>query len=117
MIALAGVNSFPDDLGHRLRAQIPELRRVVIAFDADAGRKVEVQQALKRLKESLREAGLDLREMKWEERQGKGLDDYLRTDAGHRREVKAFLDHGWRRDEHLSEREHSQRQGGFGIGI
>jgi ATP-dependent exoDNAse (exonuclease V) alpha subunit len=117
MIAVAGVNSFPDDFGKLLRAQIPELRQIIIAFDADAGRKVEVQQALGRLRETLREAGLDLHELKWDERQGKGLDDYLIKGVAHRTEVKAFLDHGLRQDEYLFGRNHSQRQSGFSIGI
>jgi len=74
-----------------VRAQWPELQIVVIAFDADAGRKVEVQQALKRLGETLRGTGLDVRELKWEERLGKGIDDFLVKDTAHRNKVEEFL--------------------------
>jgi conjugative relaxase-like TrwC/TraI family protein len=90
-LALAGVNSFPDDFGQRLRVQMPDLKQVVIAFDADADKKVEVQQALNRLKDVLSKAGLDVREVKWEESLGKGLDDYLLKDPSHRDKVRNFL--------------------------
>jgi conjugative relaxase-like TrwC/TraI family protein len=122
MIAVAGVNTFPDDFGHRLRAQIPELRQVVIAFDADVGRKVEVQQALERLHESLKAAGLGLRELRWEEKQGKGLDDYLFKDADHKTKVHSFLqesleslkrgnDRTMTSDNHHANQEQSREQG------
>lgn len=91
VIAVAGVSSFPEDFGRRLKSQIPELRQAVIAFDADAGRKPEVGKALERLNDTLREAGLDVRELRWEESQGKGLDDYLLKDPGRRNEVREFL--------------------------
>ena len=38
VIALAGVGSFQEDFGRWLREQMPELRQIVIAFDADAPR-------------------------------------------------------------------------------
>jgi hypothetical protein len=99
VIAVAGVSSFSEDFGRRLRELIPELRQVVIAFDADQGRKPEVQKALERLRGSeekpdggtLREAGLDVRELRWAEEKGKGLDDYLLSDPAHRIEVNDFL--------------------------
>jgi len=91
VIAVAGVSSFPEDFGRRLKSQIPELRQAVIAFDADAVRKPEVRKALERLSETLRDAGLDVRELRWEESQGKGLDDYMLSDQGRRAEIKAFL--------------------------
>ncbi|HKX33310.1 MAG TPA: MobF family relaxase [Blastocatellia bacterium] len=91
VIALAGVSSFQDDFGQRLKWQLPELRQVVIAFDADAQRKSEVQHQLGRLSQTLVAAGLDVRELHWEESQGKGLDDYLLKDPGHRNEVGEFL--------------------------
>ncbi|MCI0389872.1 MAG: relaxase domain-containing protein [Acidobacteria bacterium] len=91
VIAGAGVLSFPEAFGHRLRAQLPELRQAVIAIDADAGRTPEVQKGLDRLSEILWDAGLDVRELRWEESQGKGLDDYLLKDPAHRNEVKEFL--------------------------
>lgn len=90
-IAVAGVSTFGDDFGQRLRSQIPELHQVVIAFDADADRKPEVLQALNRLSETLSGAGLDVRELKWEEKKGKGIDDYLLSDPAHRNKVEGFL--------------------------
>jgi DNA primase len=91
VIAVAGVSSFSEHFGKRLREQIPELRQVVIAFDADAGRKPEVQKALERLRGTLRDANLDVRELRWAEEKGKGLDDYLHSDPARRIEVKEFL--------------------------
>lgn len=91
VIAVAGVQSFQEDFGQRLKTQLPELRQAVIAFDADAERNPVVRQALDRLAETLRSAGLDVREMRWDERQGKGIDDYLLKDRSHRADVKSFL--------------------------
>jgi len=91
VIAVAGVSSFSEHFGKRLREQIPELRQVVIAFDADAARKPEVRKALERLRGTLQEAGFDVRELKWEESLGKGIDDFLLKDQRHQNEVRAFL--------------------------
>jgi hypothetical protein len=91
LIAVGGVSSFPEDFGRRLKSQIPELLQVVIAFDADADRKPEVRKALERLSGTLREAGLDVRVLKWKEGLGKGLDDFLLKDQEHRNEVREFL--------------------------
>src|SRR5262249_56579606 len=97
----------------------------------DAGRKPEVARALDRLGETLREAGLDVRVLKWEESRGKGLDDYLLNDPGHRAEVKGFLresltslDHG--HDQAKAAGDHhgrgqgqgrEERQIGFGLSL
>jgi hypothetical protein len=70
---------------------MPDLRQAVIAFDADAASNPAVQHQLERLGETLRSAGLDVREMRWAERQGKGIDDYLFNDPGHRSGVEDFL--------------------------
>jgi conjugative relaxase-like TrwC/TraI family protein len=92
VMALAGVSNFrKEDFGQWLREQIPELRQVIIGFDADAERITEVREALKRLVESLTEAGLDVRALHWKESQGKGLDDYLWKDPEHRNNVEEFL--------------------------
>jgi conjugative relaxase-like TrwC/TraI family protein len=101
VIAVAGVSAFSDDFARQLREQIPELRQVVIAFDADAGRKKEVRDALERLRGSqeepnkgiLQKAGLAVRELRWEESQGKGIDDYLIKDPSHRKNVESFLNY------------------------
>ncbi|HKX28406.1 MAG TPA: relaxase domain-containing protein [Blastocatellia bacterium] len=92
VIAGAGVWSFPQDFGPRLREHLPELRRVVIAFDADARRKPEVLQALVRLRESLRAGRFEVHQLHWREEEGKGLDDFLLRDPAHRAEVRDFLD-------------------------
>jgi len=91
VIALAGVGSFREDFGRCLRELMPELRQIVIAFDADAASNSAVQHQLERLDETLRSAGLDVRELRWEQRQGKGIDDYLLKDPGHRSGVEDFL--------------------------
>jgi hypothetical protein len=91
VVALAGVGSFREDFGRWLRELMPDLRQAVIAFDADAAIKPEVQHQLERLCESLRSAGLDARELRWEQRQGKGIDDYLLSDPGHRSGAEDFL--------------------------
>ena len=91
VIALAGVGSFREDFGRWLRELMPDLRQAVIAFDADAAIKPEVQHQLERLCESLRSAGLDARELRWEQRQGKGIDDYLLSDPGRRSGAEDFL--------------------------
>jgi len=91
VIALAGVGSFREDFGRWLRELMPELRQIVIAFDADAASNSAVQHQLERLGETLRSAGLDVRELRWEQSKGKGIDDYLLNDPGHRNGVEDFL--------------------------
>ncbi len=92
VIALAGVGTFRDDFGQWLRERIPELKQVMIAFDADAARIPSVRHQLERLGERLRSAGLDARELTWDERLGKGLDDYLLKDPANRGKVDEFLE-------------------------
>jgi hypothetical protein len=91
VIALAGVGSFREDFGRWLRDLTPELRQIVIAFDADAASNSAVQHQLERLSETLRAAGLDVRELRWEQRRGKGIDDYLLNDPESRSGVEEFL--------------------------
>src|SRR5262249_37360712 len=91
VIALAGVGSFREDFGRWLRELMPELRQIVIAFDADAASNSAVQHQLERLGETLRSAGLDVRELRWEQSKGKGIDDYLLNDPDHRNGVEDFL--------------------------
>ena len=126
VIAVAGVSSFQEDFGQRLKGQIPELRQVVIAFDADAVRNPPVQRALERLGESLRAAGLDVRELRWEERQGKGIDDYLLNDPARRDEVKKLLTESLASIKHGYDQAHErhqqgglkrEQQTGFGISL
>ena len=79
VITVQGVSSFKEDFGKRLREQIPELQKVSIAFDADYTRNENVGSALERLSDSLQQAGLAVDTLTWEEREGKGLDDYLKN--------------------------------------
>lgn len=79
VIGVAGVGNFPKEFGKELREKIPELKRVFIAYDADAMRNPQVQLHLDKLRENLQRAGLDVNVLKWEEQQGKGLDDYLKN--------------------------------------
>jgi uncharacterized protein DUF3854 len=91
VIALAGVGSFREDFGQWLRETVPELRQVVIAFDADAASNPTVRHQLDRLSETLQSAGMDSRELRWEEKLGKGIDDYLLKAPEHRTEAESFL--------------------------
>src|SRR5262249_35175454 len=126
VVAVAGVHSFQEDFGQRLKAQMPELRQAVIAFDADSGRNPVVQQAPDRLGESLKAAGLDVREMRWTEQKGKGIDDYLLKDPSHQAEVKTFLKESLESIEHghtSAQQRHEQgspkreQQTGFVLGL
>jgi len=78
VITVQGVSSFKEDFGVKLREQIPELRKVSIAFDADYARNPSVQRSLSRLHDTLMQAGLEVETLQWEEGEGKGLDDYLK---------------------------------------
>jgi hypothetical protein len=90
-IALAGVSNFGDDFGQRLRLHIPELGRVIIAYDADAPRIREVRDGLARLEKTLRDAGLEVSALRWEEKHGKGIDDYVKS-PDHREKVTSFIE-------------------------
>lgn len=76
VIGVAGVSTFAEDFGERLREDFPELRHVRIAYDNDWRQKREVRKALFRLQGTLRRAGL-----RWSVRKFpdafKGYDDYL----------------------------------------
>lgn len=82
VISVQGVMSFPAEFGQQLKEKFPELRQVNIAFDADSKRKPEVQRAIERLELVLEQAGFKVAVLKWQERDGKGLDDYLQTKLG-----------------------------------
>ncbi|MBA3712496.1 MAG: DUF3854 domain-containing protein [Pyrinomonadaceae bacterium] len=82
VIGVAGVGNFPKDFGAELRQKLPELRRVLIAYDADVVRKPEVQTQLERLQSTLTEAGLEVQVGRWQEHDGKGLDDYCKNKLG-----------------------------------
>lgn len=75
VVAVAGVSSFQADFGEWLRLQLPDLRSVLIAFDADWRQKREVAGALSRLIETLRLSRLSHSVLNWQG--AKGLDDLL----------------------------------------
>jgi DNA primase len=87
VIGVAGTASFTEDFGVRLREELPELRQVTLAYDADWQTKPEVRKALYRLQRSVARAGLRWKVRLWP--QGKGYDDYLLTVARRREEVGA----------------------------
>ena len=78
VIGVAGVGNFPKEFGKELREQMPELKKVMIAYDADVVRNPHVQLHLEKLHKNLETAGLEVKVLKWEESRGKGLDDYLK---------------------------------------
>lgn len=82
VIAVAGVSSFPTDFGQDLRKQLPELKKVTIAFDTDYTRNPNVGGAMRRLQATLERAGLKVETVHWAESKGKGLDDYLLNRLG-----------------------------------
>lgn len=75
VIAVAGVSSFKPSIGVALKKI--GVREARIAFDADWSRKSEVRFALERLGTFLRQAGLIVTVLNWQESLGKGLDDLL----------------------------------------
>jgi len=75
VVAVAGVSSFRDGFGDWLRAQLPALQTVMLAFDCDWQVKPEVECAMLRLMASVEKAGLAGGLLDWSE--AKGLDDLL----------------------------------------
>lgn len=76
VIGLVAVGTFPDSFGTRLKRELPKLRRVVVAFDADWQSNEKVKMQLDRLHQSLRAAGLHSESLVWDS-PAKGFDDYL----------------------------------------
>jgi hypothetical protein len=76
-IGTAGVDVFPSNFGVVLRADLPELREVIVAHDADWQKNEAVRRAIIRQCAALRTAGLRVRMWDWDRADGKGLDDYL----------------------------------------
>ena len=76
-IGLVAVGAFTDRIGWEIRENIPWLRRILIAYDADWKVNIKVYQQLQRLTYALSRAGLAARVLSWPIKQGKGIDDYL----------------------------------------
>lgn len=56
-----------------------DAKRVFIAYDMDLKNNKNVQKAKERLEKKLIQAGFEVHTKTWEERLGKGIDDYLMT--------------------------------------
>lgn len=79
VIGLAGVSCFnADTIGQQIQETMPELRNVVVAFDADWREKKPVEDAMFRLIDALQGADFDVKVRVWDGNLGKGFDDYLR---------------------------------------
>jgi len=74
---IAGVTNFKETFGADLRHALPELKRAVIAFDADFRTNENVRRGLERLTTNLRRAGLNVTIRVWSAAIGKGYDDAL----------------------------------------
>jgi hypothetical protein len=75
VVGVAGVNNIRG-LASRLRANLPRLRRVVVAFDKDVFTKPQVRAALERLISQLEGERFSVRVRTWLG-DAKGFDDYL----------------------------------------
>lgn len=80
VIGVAGVSTFAEDFGERLKADFHGLRHVTICYDNDWHQKREVRKALFRLQGTLRRAGLRWSVRKFPDAY-KGYDDYLAATA------------------------------------
>jgi hypothetical protein len=81
VVANPGVACFSADFARALRAALPELRAVAVAYDADATEKTPVMRALRRLVTLLSVAGLKVTVWQWDGALGKGLDDLLMAEG------------------------------------
>jgi hypothetical protein len=78
VIGLAGVSTFnPETIGDQLQEALPELRKIIIVFDADWREKNGVKKALFRLVDALRRKELTVEVRTWDASLGKGYDDFL----------------------------------------
>ena len=76
VIGVAGVSTFTEDFGEQLKADFPELRRVVLAYDNDWVMKPAVRKALFRLQGVLSRSHLRWSVRRWDAIY-KGYDDFL----------------------------------------
>lgn len=82
VVAIAGVSCFPETIATDLQRQLPELERVVIAFDMDMWTNPNVKTALIKLICLFQASGLEVQVKNWDIAEGKGYDDYLFTNRG-----------------------------------
>jgi Domain of unknown function (DUF3854) len=81
VVGFVAAGTFSKRIGWELRDALPQLRRVLIAYDADKSTNDKVARQIKRLKQALNDAGIDPVEWTWPAELGKGLDDYLIASA------------------------------------
>jgi hypothetical protein len=81
LLALAGVSTFKDDFGLRLKQAFPDLQQVSVAFDRDWKEKREVKAQLYRLLCVLKRAGFESVMIRTWDAPEKGLDDLLVAEA------------------------------------
>jgi hypothetical protein len=78
---IAGVSNFSETFGADLRRAIPELKSVVVAYDADFRENESVRRALDKLIVNLQHAELPVTVRMWQPERGKGLDDVLASSS------------------------------------
>lgn len=79
---IAGVTSFSDTFGADLRRAIPELKSVVVSYDADFRTNKAVRLGMAKIKQNLSDAGLEVLTRVWDASAGKGFDDVLAAAKG-----------------------------------
>ncbi len=77
VVGIAGVTSFSETFGCDLRRAIPELKNVVVAYDADFRTNEAVKRGMTKLRQNLNAAGLSVSVRVWDASAGKGFDDVL----------------------------------------
>lgn len=80
VVGIPGVSSFALNFASWLGDKLPTLTTAYVAYDADWCAKSEVRAALRRLLDTLAEAGLNAALLKWDK--AKGLDDLLVKEVG-----------------------------------
>lgn len=82
VVALAGVTCANfEELPANLQKALPELQKVLIAYDADFIKNDAVRTALVKLNRSLKRFGYEVSVLQWDLTHGKGLDDLLLNDS------------------------------------
>lgn len=82
-VAIAGITAVNfQNLADELKTNLPELREVIIAYDADWRENDNVRRAIVRLERTLRKNGFQTQVAKWDISKGKGLDDVLANEEG-----------------------------------
>lgn len=79
LVAIGGVSSVnPDKLIDKISNSLPEVEKIVVAFDMDWQVKDEVRGAIFRLTEKLKNSSYKTLALTWDLNLGKGLDDILK---------------------------------------